>query len=488
MVLRWLLLGTLAVAALGNLGFGLAMILRPDELRYGEAILYGHAARILDGQPLYQPIDQAPYSVAAYTPLYYAAAAGLRVLFGPGFGPGRALSFVAGLLAVAVVGCLTWRRTRSRHATLLACLLFLGLGLPGPIPWFGSYKEDVLGVALALGTVAVLDGGTSRRHIWLAAVLAALAMLTKQTLFGPALGGVIWLAATRRRQHAVLFGAIVAVSVVSVCLGLQLSTGAFWENTVLANLNQLTPEALSFNLLLLAVFQTAPLLIAVVYVAPRLRRRPDIAVTDLLTGAWLLAFIPVLGLAKEGADANYWLLLAAFTAVLVALTLHERERGRGGPLRLAIVANAVFALYLIGGQVIRQPSLVRPTAAARAGFERIIDLVRSEPGDVIADPLDVAVLTDHPIVLEPVLYQLLYLDGHWDPTPVVERICRGEIGLLVLGYRLELPDAEAAHKWPRPVLDALRARMTLQEIVPAGLNQRFVYTLDEGATCGTAYG
>jgi hypothetical protein len=102
---------------------------------------------------------------------------------------------------------------------------------------------------------------------------------------------------------------------------------------------------------------------------------------------------------------------------------------------------------------------------------------------VIADPLDVAVLTDHAVVLEPVLYDLLYLDGRWDPAPVVARVCRGDIALLVLGYPLEPLDAEAEHKWPRPVLDALRARMTLAEVVPAGIDQRYVYVRDDTRPC-----
>jgi hypothetical protein len=69
-LLRTLLLTLLLMGALLNLGCALAIVWRPDEVRYGESILYAHAGRILAGEPLYQPIDQPPYTVAAYTPLY----------------------------------------------------------------------------------------------------------------------------------------------------------------------------------------------------------------------------------------------------------------------------------------------------------------------------------------------------------------------------------------------------------------------------------
>ena len=152
-VVRWLVVFALLAPALLNLGFALAMIIRPDEVRYGEALLYAHADRLVRGVPLYQPIDQAPYTVAAYTPVYYALAALLRVLFGAGFAAGRLLSFAAGLIAVACVGRLTWGRTRAWWPTVLASLILLAMGMVGPVPWFGSYKEDVLAIALALETV-----------------------------------------------------------------------------------------------------------------------------------------------------------------------------------------------------------------------------------------------------------------------------------------------------------------------------------------------
>jgi hypothetical protein len=473
LVVRWLALLVLAAAALLNLGFALAMIVRPDEVRYGEALLYAHADRLVRGVPLYQPIDQPPYTVAAYTPLYYALAALLRVLLGAGFAPGRLLSFAAGLIAVACVGRLTWRRTRAWWPSVLASLIVLGLGMVGPVPWFGSYKEDVLAIALALGALVVLDWRTTGPAIVSAAVLAALAILTKQTLFAAAMAGTIWLWATRGPRLAAGFAAIVTLCVLSVCLAFQLSTHAFFDNVVVANLNPLSLSALSFNLYLLALFQAAPSLAALVEAWPRLR--PRTAPRDLVLCAWLAAIIPVLGIAKEGADFNYWLLFAALTAVLAASAVWARRTRFSAPvLALALTLNCGVALLVMVGLVRNQPALERPPAAARDGF-----------AGVLADPLDVAVLTDHAVVLEPVLYDLLYLDGRWDPAPVVARVCRGEIALVVLGYPLETPDAEAEHKWPRPVLDALRARLTLADVLPAGIGQRYVYTLDETRRCAS---
>jgi hypothetical protein len=147
---------------------------------YGEAIIHDHAARLLRGEPLYQPLGRPPYSVAAYTPLYYGLAAGLQAVFGPGFAPGRLLSLLAGLSVVCLVASLAARRAGDRRAGWFAGLLFLALGLPGAYPfsslpapypswltltypyypWMALYKEDVLGVALSVGAIAALLGGS----------------------------------------------------------------------------------------------------------------------------------------------------------------------------------------------------------------------------------------------------------------------------------------------------------------------------------------
>jgi hypothetical protein len=50
-----------------------------------------------------------------------------------------------------------------------------------------------------------------------------------------------------------------------------------------------------------------------------------------------------------------------------------------------------------------------------AEFGDMLSLVRAEPGDVIGDPLDLVVLSEHPILIEPVIYSILYANGGWDP-------------------------------------------------------------------------
>ena len=224
---------------------------------YGEAIIYDQAARLVRGEALYQPLDRSPFTVTAYTPLYYALVAGLQSLGGTGFAPGRILSCAAGLLAAILVGRLAARRVGDWRAGLFAGLLFLGLGFPGDYPWFAFYKEDMLGVTLSVGAIAMLDSGGDRRRAAGAGVLAGLAFLSKQTFVAASLTGWCWLW-YRNRVGAVGLAATALSVGGGVCVFVALTNATFLDNTIRANQNPASLDILVANLTILGRYQGVP--------------------------------------------------------------------------------------------------------------------------------------------------------------------------------------------------------------------------------------
>jgi hypothetical protein len=446
---------------------------------YGEAIIYDQAARLLRAEPLYQALNQAPYTVAAYTPVYYWLVAGLHAGFGPGFGPGRVVSLLAGLVAAGLVAGLARRRARSALAGLFAAALFLALSFPtlGPgleYAWFSFYKEDMLGVTFSLGAIAVLDRGASRGGVVLAAILAALAVLTKQTLFAAGLAGFIWLL-VRDRRMAALFAGILVGLVLITSVALELSTHAFLENTVFANINPLNIEVLQFNLGVLLQYQAAALLIAAVYLIARMRDWRK-AVGDIIVLYALASLVPLVGLAKIGSNYNYWIDLGAITAILATQVIWGALRI--GPIPDPVVA--IVSLCVLGAHLaifVRdvQPSMdllgILPAEEQRdlrqpAEFEWVVERVREEPKEVLSEALDVVVLAGKPTVVEPIIFTIMVNGNQWDAGPIVRRICAGDVGLLLLRGPLQggtpWEQYVRAAQWPARVLEALRETMQLE--------------------------
>jgi hypothetical protein len=492
--------GMLLLLTLARLTVGVATVWEPREVEFGEAILYDHAARLLRGEPLYQPLDRPPYTVAAYTPLYYWLVAGARAVAGPGFGPGRALSLAAGLVAAGCVAALAARRVQDVRAGLFAALLFLGLGFAGaPAPWFALYKEDLVGLALSLGSVVLLAGGRTAARVAGSAVLAGLAVLTKQPFAAMAAALALWLWLADRRR-AVLF-ALTAVAVVApVVLGYEAGTGAFFANVVFAHAVPFTRQALLYNLDYLVRFQGGPLLIAAVYLVllarGRARRRPG---DGLLVSYWGATCLLVVGLARVGSNHNYWIPLAAATAVVVtgsvwdvlasvrAVSEGAGRTGRTGARRpgttlLAALfsicllgANVAVAGWRLGRSTLRATLVVAPPPAGE--LDRLVARVRAEPSEVVANPADVIVLAGRELTLEPYFLTLEYSQGTWDVGPLVRRICAGEIGLLVLDQPLETDTTyHDVAFWPAPMMAAFRQAMTLE----ARTGGRYVYVPARG--------
>ncbi len=452
---------------------GLAAIRLPSEAMYGESILYGQAARLIHGQALYQPLDQPPFTVTAYMPLYYALVAGLRTVAGPGFAPGRILSFAAGLSAAILVGHLAAQRAADRRAGIFAGVLFLGLAFPGDYPWFAFYKEDMLGVVLSLGAVATLGTGNDRRRAVCAGTLAGLAFLTKQTFIAASLAGFVWFA-RRDRTSTLTFVTTLLVVAGVPCLLLTIFDPAFLANTIGANLNPYRAYVLVGNLEILGQYQAVPLVLALLPVLSGSVSLRNWA-RDPLVIFWFasLLLLPVT-LGKVGSNWNYWIELAGATAPLATAGIWVFAlRGQVSGFSRVVAWSAVMAL-LVSFVWLPKPvadlgsvvtSTLHPDERQATEFAGVVDQVRMEPRVVLGEPLDVLALADRDIYVEPYIFSILYQVGEWDPSPVERLACTGQIGLLVLDHPLEGPDWEyqGYTHWPAPLLAVLRQTMQLEE-------------------------
>jgi len=470
--------GCLAVPAGVTLVAAGWAVLQPVGLDYAEPVVYGQAMRIASGAPLYQPIDSPPFTVAAYTPLYYWLAGALQLLVGSGFWSGRLLSLAAGVATAVLLGATAGRRPGGAWVGACAGLLFLALGFPGAVPWLGLYRVDLVALALSVAAVALLARRTGTRAVVAAGVLAGLALLCKQTFVAALIAGTLWHWRDWPMLGAFLGSALLTFAL--PCLALALTTGgAFVDNTVVANVNPFHPSIAAGLLPIFLETQWLPLLLALVYLAVcRPWRQRD---ARLLVLYWAASSLWLLGIAKIGANSNYWIEFAAATAMLAA-------RGAAWVMRTPNLALGAAGIGLVLGTAFIAPDGVRASARmVRSGmgaglgsardleFEGLVDRVRRAPGGVLAEPMDVVVLAGRPVLLEPFIYNLRLDAGRWRPDSLVASICAGEIGLVVLGYPLEvgarMTDGLYA-LWPAPVMSALQRSMTLDGIQA----ERYVYT------------
>lgn len=173
----------MAAMALAMLLLFLATLLSragyPYELEWMEGGMVDHAGRVLEGKQLYgEPSFQ--FTAFTYTPLYFYAGALSARLFGLGFFALRLVSILASLGALAIIFQFVRRESGSAFFGLLAAGLFAGsYSITGF--WFDLARPDMLFLCLILAAAYVVRFHESAAMLTLAAFLAFLAFMTKQT-------------------------------------------------------------------------------------------------------------------------------------------------------------------------------------------------------------------------------------------------------------------------------------------------------------------
>jgi len=479
-----ILAGLLAVLTAATLAACRWALMLPGQLDEGEPLIYGLATRMLRHEPLYQPVDRQPYVQVHYSPLYYAAVALLHAYVVPGFAPGRVLSLAAGLVAAALVGYLTASLARSRRwwAAGFSALLFLGLGFPGaPAPFLVLERVDVLGVLFSIAAIAFLAHGRGRTHALVAGALAGLALLTKQSLFAAALAGAVWLATISWRKSGWFAMTTLMTALVPAFVLQSSSAGAFWDNIGPANPNSTSLASGAYLLKEWLALQGVPTLLALFYVV-RVRAW-NAPLPRLLMLYWLATFASAVGIIKVGANHNYWIELAAGTAVLASLAVWTCLRPRRHwlfaiasmlpvwllALQLGVLTPARFTrdrngdfLPLSWTLFVTQFADLLNQASA---FNQLVGEMRAEHGVILAEGLDATALSDHPIQLEPFAFSMLEHERRWNSQPLVADICSGRIDLLVLSYPIQVDihptGLQEFPMFPASVMTALRQSMKL---------------------------
>jgi hypothetical protein len=228
--------------------------------------------------------------------------------------------------------------------------------------------------------------------------------------------------------------------------------------------------------------QLVPLLLAGYYL---LRVRPwRNSAGRLLVCYWAASALTLSGLGKVGAATNYWIEFAGATSILATLGLWTAMRG--ARQRSARVASklVLYAAVLYSVLIVASGSIQSTLASAAliadwrrdygADFAQLVARIEHEPREILSEPMDVVVLANRPVLFEPVNYTLLWSANQWDAQPLVDRICAGDIGMLVLVNRLdELPQQLIGgyELWPPPLTAALQATMVFDSR-QAG---RFIY-------------
>lgn len=442
----------LLVLGLGGLVFahyGWRAIAFPYPLDYGEGPLLDQAVRLARGENIYRVLDQPPWTIANYPPLYMLLQAPLTAVFGPAYWYGRLLSWSCTIAAAVFVGLIVRTLTQDRLAALIGGLTLLVI--PYVSYWSPLVRIDTLALALSLAGLWLLVRWPDRRAAVIGSVVLLTAAVYTRQSYGLAapLAAFVWLL-WHRPRHALGFG----LGLAALGLGLfgllnLLTRGGFFFSIVTANVNDYQVERL--HEYLRELIGLLPLLLVGSALFVLLGGWFGLRSWRLIAPYWIGAALSGLTIGKVGSNVNYLLEFSAAISLAIGALL-AWQRGRPLVQQCSLLLLALQLFLLAPGSryhLFTTAALDDPATPAE-----LLALVRAADGPVLADEaMGVLPLAEHPIEFQPFEATQLARAGRWDQTPMLQAIAQQRYAAILI-YRVPGIALER-ERWTEELLDQI---------------------------------
>jgi hypothetical protein len=410
----------------------------PFGLDYGEGIVWQQAI-LIPSERMYGNIDQYPYIVFHYPPLYHLVVRLVHRLVGlPYLQSGRLVSAVSALLTSALVGALSYRVARvallGRIASLVGAVIaaLVPATFMPEIAWAPLFRVDMLAGALTFAGLLLAERSIRNPGLMFGAVAAFVAAVyTKQTEIIAPVAAMAALAIINRRTAitAVVGGLTVAVAGLIV---LELKTnGRFLLHIFTYNENASFRAENMVNIFRFQEAQVIYLGLAFlgVYLAWRIwiiqTRKPDIlfslrylchpsgAVSLMMSVYFCLATIMLLTTTKDGSSFNYLLNWMNAGAVFIGFAV-SYGLSRAFDPATADYPFVLLLLVALGGQIKVLQDAPQIFGDRVSQLARLTELVRQAQKPVLSDDMVLLMKAGKQIPIEPAIFQELITSGLWD--------------------------------------------------------------------------
>lgn len=462
---------------------GWGAISYPYQIDREEGFLLEEALQLARFNNIYRPIDERPWIVGNYPPLYLVLFAATTWFTGPSMAGGRAIALASTIACGVLLALLVARGSRTSTARPLAMamapLLFFSTWELGE--WIAFARVDLPSIALGLAALVVALRGTSR-SLAIAVFLCGLAFLTKPTqVFAPA--AIVFALAWRRRWleafqfgfSLFLFNGMMIVGINGITAG-EYSTHVIGYNNNAMHWNQVGSWA--WHLWMFYSWRWIALVAALALVAWTMWReqRGDVrdnenndAALDWPCATCYLALtaLSMVSVAKVGSAGNYLLEFQAAAAWVLALCiarLGEWVARVAWPFVVAAFLLTIHTLDLAAlpvfdtgdGHKVRRVDLFPrlPTPGMLEINEAVELEVIAAEGPVWCEEPIFTLRAGREVVFEPFIVSQLAAEGKWDEAPVLKLFREGHFALVVTAR-----DIRDESQWHPSLTPAMRAAL-----------------------------
>jgi hypothetical protein len=348
-----------------------------------------------------------------------------------------------------------WQYARRRGALAVAAAVGIWFGSTFVYQWGPLARVDMLGVALSIAAVLLVDGQVSSRSLLAAALLCSLALLTKQTLLAAPVAILAFLA-WRRDWRGAWFVVMVVVVVGGVSAAFNLlSNGQYAQHVLFGNATNPFRVDRMFELSGTFVLLNVCACCAGTWTLVREARSTRPSVVAFYAP---LAIATVLTIGNVSGDVNYFLEPTAALAMLTAAAAATIPRA----LYAGLLCLQLAVLFHVPNGFMSQfpPGPAKgatPVPEDVLAGDHVLAAVRAAEGPTLVEPAGFSVLAGSTVWAQPIDLIAEQHRGRWTPGLMVAAVEQHRWALVVLNYKF----------LPSEVLDALERTYELTEGIPS---------------------
>lgn len=411
-----------------------------DNGRLDSVVLLRVQDLIRTGQ-MYPSFNRPPFLVTLYGPLsYLLMATAYKTGAILGIRPDIAVRLFALTCFLLCLGAVNVLSRKLNHSAALArfSVLVAASTLVFSI-WSTEIRCDFVGIALSMFSVAVVASYRGEKHLWLGAVLAALALLVKQPFLISTVTVFVWLLLYRRFKDAAIWTATIILTV-------SLGFGIVWwrEPLVFAHLSVLRHSILEFHTALLFVGElawTLPALFGFLGVIQCLPNKEPIHRLMLIYWAFSLA-VGLATIPQVGGERNYFFEFLFVSSVFAAAGFKSLvENWARTTTAVTVFCCVLFAFWAF-------PLLHFELYTTKIEFTHALHF-RAEQKEwqafssiisgrkLLSTVPEVTVRSSEPLIPDPLTNRVMERFGTWSFDPIVREIEGSDFELIVFspGYR-----------------------------------------------------
>ncbi len=422
----------------------LAAIRDPNELDYGEGIVWQQAALLLSARS-YSAASSLPFIVFHYPPVYLLFTRALGLITPNLLIAGRVLTAISACCVAALATMLVLaasKPARARRLPRIDLAVAIGLSLlcvHAVRAWALFMRVDMLAEAFGLAGMLVSVRSRSWQGLTAGMLLCAAATYCKQTELATGLAVALIMIIRRPRDAAIAVSISIVVALVPL-VGMQWFThGGFLENIIYDNVNRMS---LGGGLHTLTAEKTSLLLaLAIVFAADRLcflhirlerpestvwrpASRADVA-REILLAQFILSSMMLATIFKSGSNINYFLDWFSVGLILVGTFLSDLPVG-------SAASNVLLAL--LGLQAALAPARLMSSETWRAQSRppvMLLGRIRQATRPVASEDMVLLMSAGKSVVYEPAIVTELAALRRWDERPLISMIASGGFAFML---------------------------------------------------------